>query len=292
MRKYAFSVLSIAVFSLCFGLTSCNSGTTSSNSSGDSTYTLTVGMEANYAPFNWTEYTASDDNVAIKAQNGSYAAGYDVRVAQYIAEDNGWNLEIIAMEWDNLIPSLSSGTINAICAGMSDTDERRQTINFSDPYYASSLVLITRANDTRFPDGEAYFDFTQMDSSYKLVTQTGTFEDDLAADWAEEYGITHLSGTSDYPSAFLQVSNNIADAVICELPVALQTSLANTSLRVTYLDNTLIDDTYVQQTHICTGLNKNLDASIVSAINASIAEISEETRTTWMNECIQASLDY
>lgn len=251
----------------------------------DDAYTLIVGMEAAYPPFNWTETSRTDDNVIIKGSE--YAAGYDVQVAKYVAEDNGWNLQIIALEWDSLIPSLQSGTITTIMAGMSSTEERRQSIDFTDAYYDSTLYLVTRKSDTRFDSG-TNFDFQNNLSGVKLVTQSATFEDDIAADWARDYGATHLNGTDDYPGAFLQVSSNIADAVICEYPVAQSTVNADPSLKMVPFDNLLLEQKYVDQTRICAGIKKGDPDGILQKINASLAKLSVDTRNEWMNAAVAA----
>lgn len=109
------------------------------------TGTLKVAMECAYAPFNWTDMdTPSVGAVAISGEGKSnmYANGYDVQIAQYIANKLGMKLEIYAVEWDGLIAALNSGTVDAIVAGMSPTAEREEEIDFTDVYYSSNLVII------------------------------------------------------------------------------------------------------------------------------------------------------
>ena len=92
--------------------------------------TLRVGMECDYAPYNWTQADPSDEAVPLAA--GGYADGYDVRIAKRIAQELGMELEIVKTEWDGLVPSLTSGMIDCIIAGMSPTEERKVSIDFSD----------------------------------------------------------------------------------------------------------------------------------------------------------------
>ena len=107
--------------------------------------TLRVGMECAYKPFNWTDMgTPSLGAVPISGEgkDNMYANGYDVQIAQYIANKLGMKLEIYSYEWDGLIPALNSGAVDAIIAGMSPTAEREQEIDFTNVYYSSNLVII------------------------------------------------------------------------------------------------------------------------------------------------------
>lgn len=51
---------------------------------------------------------------------------------------------IVKTEWDGLVPALTSGKIDAIIAGMSPTDKRKETIDFTDNYYKSNLVMVVK----------------------------------------------------------------------------------------------------------------------------------------------------
>lgn len=111
------------------------------------TGTLKIGMECAYEPYNWTDTDGSSFGavpISSDGQQGLYANGYDVQIAQYVANRLGLKLEIYAMEWDSLIPAVNSGAIDAIVAGMSPTAERAQEIDFTDTYYESNLVVIIR----------------------------------------------------------------------------------------------------------------------------------------------------
>ena len=116
-----------------------------SESPAETNGVLRVGMECAYAPFNWTDMSEpSIGAVAISSQGseGMYANGYDVQIAQYIANKLGMKLEVYAITWDGLLPALQSGTVDAIIAGMSPTAEREEEIDFTDVYYSSNLVVI------------------------------------------------------------------------------------------------------------------------------------------------------
>ena len=111
------------------------------------TGTLKIGMECAYEPYNWTDTEGTSFGavpISSEGQSGLYANGYDVQIAQYVANRLGLKLEIYAMEWDSLIPAVNSGAIDAIVAGMSPTAERSEQLDFTDTYYESNLVVIIR----------------------------------------------------------------------------------------------------------------------------------------------------
>lgn len=111
------------------------------------TGTLKIGMECAYEPYNWTDTEGTSLGavpISSEGQSGLYANGYDVQIAQYVANRLGLKLEIYAMEWDSLIPAVNSGAIDAIVAGMSPTSERSEQLDFTDTYYESNLVVIIR----------------------------------------------------------------------------------------------------------------------------------------------------
>ncbi len=86
--------------------------------------TLRVGMECTYAPFN---YRSADGNLE----------GYDVDVANGVAEIIGADLEFVCQKWDGMIPALLANKFDLIVASMSITAERKEKIDFSSPYRIS-----------------------------------------------------------------------------------------------------------------------------------------------------------
>lgn len=272
MKRKSLLTLALSALLLCSG---CG-GAQDSLKDG----VLTIGMECAYAPYNWTEPTASDDNVKITDGQG-YANGYDVIVARELAEYLGVELEIKAISWDGLIPALESNTIDAIIAGMTDTPKRRNSISFSNEYYHSQMVIITK-------DVEAYrsFDAIEDFAGLNFIAQLGTVQADLINSLAGEDGVGIVAGThtKTYPEAFMALENNACDAVICEAPEAEQYLASHPE---GYLATTLEgNDDFVVS--ISVGVRKN-DESLQTKINEFLATVSDEQRTEWMNEAISAA---
>lgn len=146
---------------------------------------LFVGLECAYAPFNFTQLDDTNGAVPIYNPNykriSGYANGYDVMIAKKIAEALGRKLIIVKQEWDSLIPSLTAGTIDMIIAGMSPTADRKLTIDFSDAYYTSQLVVVVR-KDGKYANAKTLDDL----KGAKLTAQLGTFHLDALNAWLEE----------------------------------------------------------------------------------------------------------
>ena len=78
--------------------------------SADDKKTLKVAMECGYAPYNWTQ--PDDSNGAVQISGSSdYAYGYDVMMAKKIADELGYDLEIVKLDWDSLVPAVQSGQV-------------------------------------------------------------------------------------------------------------------------------------------------------------------------------------
>ncbi len=177
--------------------------------------TIVVGLECNYAPFNWTDNKANEFNYPIKGQSGLYAEGYDIQVARYLANELNYGLEVVSLGWEGLIPALNAGTINVVIAGMTDTEERRQEIDFTNEYYISELVLIVK-KDSKLASATSLEEFRGT----KIVSQVSTVTDDVIETWKSEYNVTHLNPLDTFATCAIAVQNGSADAMTAELPVA------------------------------------------------------------------------
>lgn len=129
---------------------------------------LKVGMEANYPPYNWTQTTDANGAVPIDGTH-AYANGYDVQIAKIIGKKLHRKVVVEKTEWDGLLPSLTSGKIDLIIAGMSPTAERRKAINFSVPYRKGTFVIILNKTN-KYVTAKSLSDF----KGAKLTAQQGT----------------------------------------------------------------------------------------------------------------------
>ena len=107
---------------------------------------LTVAMECAYAPYNWSQPDDSNGAVPIANAPGSYANGYDVMMAKKLCEANGWELEIMQLDWDSLVPAVQNGTVDAVIAGQSMKADRMEKVDFAGPYLYATIICLTKAD--------------------------------------------------------------------------------------------------------------------------------------------------
>lgn len=258
-------VLCILCLLVCLTLISCGK----TNLEGTAKEgVLVVGMECAYAPFNWTESTKTETNVAISNVPGGYVEGYDVQIAKKIAEGMGLTLEIKAYEWDGLIPALKSGQIDLIIAGMSPTDKRKESISFTDGYYRSTHVVLV-SNEGNFANATCLDDF----SNAKVAGQMNTIYADLVLQMVE-HGAIAKTNLSSVPELVVQINNGILDATIVEKPVALGLCEAYPNLK--YIE--LTDGFSVNEEDVLVSIGVRKECNFINQINEILASISTTER--------------
>ena len=272
MRKLV--LLMVVLVSGLF-LSACGSKTQYEVKEGN---TLTIGLEAAYAPFNWMTQTANEFTVPLNGQPGAYVDGYDVMVATRIAEELGLNLVIKAIEWDGLIQALLSNQIDLIIAGMSPTADRATTVNFSNEYYRSEQVIVVQ-KDSALTTVTSINDL----SGKKAVAQLGTLQIDLID---QIPNVVKLTALESYGAITQALRSGQADLFIAELPVAQSITASNSDL--TYVSFTegngfVVSD---EDVTIAAAVRKR-DTALLEAINGVLAGISVETRNAWMTAVLE-----
>lgn len=236
---------------------------------------LRIGMECGYAPFNWTQQDDSNGAVAIEG-GGGYANGYDVQIAKKVADGLGKELVIVKTEWDGLVPAVQSGVIDGIIAGMSPTAERKESIDFSDNYYVSDLVIVVRA-DSPYADATSLADF----AGAKITGQLNTFHDTVI-DQIE--GVEHVTAMPDFPSMRVALESGIIDGYVSERPEGISASAANSNFAFVGFDLENGFTYNVDDAAIAMGIKK--DSDLTTQVNEVLAGISQEERDQLMKDAI------
>lgn len=228
---------------------------------------LRVGMECAYAPSNWQESEASDTNVPVENVPGAYAEGYDVQIARIVADALGLELVIVKMDWDGLIPALNAGQIDCIIAGMMDTAQRREAINFSDPYKETIYAMMVNA-------GSAYENATSIQdfSGASVLGQRDTALDTVI-DQIE--GVNHLTAVASVPDMVARLQQGACDAIVINLESASVYTETNPDFVVIEFEG---DNGFeLPAKGSCVGVRKSDDA-LLALVNEALAGIDSETR--------------
>jgi len=237
-----------------------------------------VGLECNYAPFNWTQTDTSHGAVSISNSPSEYAGGYDVEVARKIAAKLGKELVIVKTEWDGLIPALTSGKIDAIIAGMSPTEERKATVDFSDSYYRSDLVIVVK-KDSPFAAAKSLADL----NGAKITAQLNTFHYEVVDQIA---GVDKQTAMDNFPAMIVAVASGKIDGYVSEKPGAISAVAANPDL--TYVEFAAGQGfSYADENVAVAVAVKKGSADLVKTINEALAEIGQDQRDTMMETAIK-----
>lgn len=261
----------IAALAMTVGLAAC--GTPVSQGTANQNQ-LVVGMEAGYPPFNWTQN--DDSNGAVKIQGtDQYAGGYDVEIAKRVAKQLGKELVIVKTEWDGLTPALVSSKIDAIIAGMSPTEERKATIDFTDSYYDSQLVLVVKKG-SKYANATSLADF----SGAKVTAQLNTFHYSVID---QIPGVDKQTAMDNFPAMRVALQSGTIDAYVSELPEAISAQAANSDFVMVKLTDGF--KTSPEDTQTAVGVRK--DSSLTKEINEALKIISSEERQQIMETAIK-----
>lgn len=228
---------------------------------------IVMGTDAVWAPF---EYIGS---------NGE-ATGADVEIAQYIADQLGVKLEILNVSFETLTTYLVNDEVDIVLAAMTITEERAETVDFSDPYTVAAQYIIVPEDD----ETTVYID----DLAGKVIgVHLGTTGDFIASDEVNlPTGVLFDTGASvqqfkSLPDATLAMKNGELGAIICDTLMAENLVATNDGIKcfeLVYADGTKTTEEY--------GIAmKKGDSEFVAKINEIIAPVVEDgTIDAWIIE--------
>ena len=161
---------------------------------------LRIATEGAYAPFN---YTNPDGTLG----------GFDVDIANALCADMQVTCEIMAQDWDGIIPGLKAGKYDAIVAAMSVTPERSQQVSFTDPYFSNALVFLAKTDSSFDPSNSSDID------SQSIAAQRST----ISSQWLEDtYPKADMKLYDTLSNAFLDLGSNRVDAMISDKLPAIE----------------------------------------------------------------------
>lgn len=239
---------------------------------------LRVAMECGYAPYNWTQPT--DDNGALPISGSSdFAYGYDVMMAKHIADKLGYELEIVKLDWDSLVPAVQSGTVDCVIAGQSITAERMQSVDFTEPYYYASIVTLVK-KDGKYADAASVADL----KGATCTSQLNTVWYDVCLPQIE--GANILPAQESAPAMLVALNSDRCDLVVTDMPTAMAACVAYPDFKL--LDFSDTEGAFeVSEEEINIGISlKKGNTELRDAINSVLAEMTPDDYTKMMDDAI------
>ncbi len=200
MIKTFVSLVAISALALSGCSNSQDTGAEPVDAAPNTDEILRVATEGAYAPFN---YTNADGSLG----------GFDVEMANAICDDMKVTCEIMAQDWDGIIPGLKAGKYDAIVAAMSVTPERAQQVSFTDPYFSNTLVFLAKQGSS--------FDPSNPDdiNTNSIAAQRST----ISSQWLEgEYPDANMMLYDTLSNAFLDLGSGRVDAMVSDKLPAIE----------------------------------------------------------------------
>lgn len=218
---------------------------------------LVLGTSADYAPFEFhTEINGTDTIV-----------GFDISIAQYMAEQLGVELEIVDMSFDNLLISLNKGDFDIVLAAMSSNEERAKAVDFSNEYYLSNnVILVQKQNADKYTTKESL-------QGVSMAAQKGTVCETRAKELAGESSVVSLVKVQDMVSELLAGK---VKAALLDKPVASGYVIMQDSLE-------MVDIGLVAEEGMSVAMKKD-SAGLTELVNCMLSQLTEEQLDSWMGE--------
>lgn len=173
-----------------------DSGTSGDSGSDDSAETYTVATDNNFVPFEFMNEETGE------------MEGFDIDLITAIADEAGFNIDIESMKFDGVVAGMQSGRYDIGIAGMTITEERQESIDFSDPYYDAGLMLAVNADNEEIQSEE--------DLAGKTVgTRSGTTSETYLRENHPDAELVTFPGIVE---AYLDLESGRLDAVMYDVP--------------------------------------------------------------------------
>ena len=211
---------------------------------------LVMGTSADYPPNEFHTEVDGKDTIV----------GFDVSIAQYIADDLGVELKVVDMSFDNLCINLAKGDFDIVIAGMASTEERQKSVDFSDPYFKQQQAILIRKDD------DSLYNKPEDLASHKVGVQNGAIQVPIANELAGEENVVGLVKAQDL---IMELKSGKLDVVYIDYTPSLAFAAANDDLTVK--DIGIKSDSEGQ----CIGVQKG-NEDFVAYLNEKIAEMQEQ----------------
>ncbi len=203
-KKMRLILSGLLIMGLVFAAAGCgNKADNNAQAPGDSNDArakLVVGSETTFPPMEFME-------------KGEYV-GFDMDLIRAIADAEDMDVQINSLGFDALIPAIQTGQIDCAIAAISITDERKESIDFTEPYFQAGLIVAVKADNNEIKGLEDL-------EGRKIAAQIGTTGADASNGVKEKNSATEVSIFNSTGEAYMALENGVVDAVINDHPVTM-----------------------------------------------------------------------
>ncbi|NLG52530.1 MAG: transporter substrate-binding domain-containing protein [Clostridiales bacterium] len=208
---------------------------------------LVVATNAQFPPF---EYVTEAGQGVIDKYDG-----IDILIVQEIAKDHGFKIEIADMEFNSIIASVTTGKADIGVAGMTDTADRRENVDFSIPYWVAVQTIIVPETNTDITSAESL-------KGKKVGVVTGYTGDSALSDMGDINLLRFNKGID----AVMELTNGKLDAVVIDSPTANRFIEKFDGLKAVY------DDTVFETEQYAIAVQKG-NQELLDKINSTIERL-------------------
>jgi arginine/lysine/histidine transporter system substrate-binding protein len=207
---------------------------------------IVLGTSADYPPYEFHKEINGKDEIV----------GFDIDIAKAVAEELGVQLEIKDMKFDGLLAALVADDIDFIIAGMVPKEERKQSVDFSIPYYQAEQKMLIKA-----AAAEKIKSIADL-KGLKIGAQKSTVQEDIAKTKMEASEVKSLSKITDL---VLELKNDKIDGIVLVAPVAAAYAKQNQDLVVPEI-------TFGKEDGVAVAVNKG-NADLLGAIDKTLNKL-------------------
>lgn len=253
-------------------------GSKESKASASGMPVLRVAMECGYAPYNWTQPTNANGAVPI-ADSKDFANGYDVMMAKYIADKLGYELQIVKLDWDSLVPAVQSGIVDCVIAGQSITSDRLQMVDFSSPYYYASIITLVN-KDSKYINAKGISDL----AGASCTSQMNTVWYDVCLPQIPNANI--LPAQDSAPAMLVALASGRVDLVCTDMPTGQAALVAYPNMRLLDFSGSS-DDYTVSQEEINIGISiRKGNSELLEKVNNALSALTVDDFNKMMQDAI------
>ena len=209
---------------------------------------LTMGTNATFPPYEYVD--------------GEECKGIDIEIAQAIADAMGKKLEVDDIDFDSIIPAITTGKADMALAGMTVTDERKENVDFSDSYATGvQVIIVPEDSDITGPDDLA--------NDKMIGVQQGTTGHIYCSDTPEKggFGEDHVTAYPNGASAIQALQTGKVDAVVIDNEPAKAFVAENPGLKI-------LDTEYVTEDYAIAVKKGNTE--LLDQINETLAKLKAD----------------